>query len=267
MIANPATGEGDDMARPIASVHLDIARFGWEVSKLKTDPERAEWLQKLAEALVMRDPTIHPYAAHLLEEAAKFVEAKSEKARQSANERWANKGNNAAASDRMPTHADASGRMRSHATDQTEHSEHTGKDQEGAAGAADGLPPESGKSAPRKRGGGKTAKVKSNPGESPVPAVLAGNTDFMSAWSGFLEMRASIKKPATRRAQDLLINKLRALSGGSSKTAIEVLNQSTRNNWQDIYELRANQSFGKSTKAAASEDDRPDLDFLPTGTD
>lgn len=128
MIADPLTEGVDDMARPIASVHLDIARFSWEVGRLKTIESRSEWLDKFAEALVMRDPKIHPYAAILLAEADNFREEKSNKARESAEKRWSKNGNreeNATASGRMPPHPVASDSMRSNATDRSDRSDQT----------------------------------------------------------------------------------------------------------------------------------------------
>ena len=54
----------------------------------------------------------------------------------------------------------------------------------------------------------------------------------------FLEMRKRIKKPATEKAISLLRKKLKQLSDSSQKKAIEILNQSIVNNWQDLYQLK-----------------------------
>lgn len=144
MIAKPLPEEGDDMARPIASVHLDIARFSWEVGRLKSAMDRADWLEKFAEALVMRDPKIHQYAGTLLAEADSFREEKSQKARESANERWGKTGKkekNANASDSMHSHASASDGMRSDATDRSDQTDQTDQGSliSGSDGKADGI--------------------------------------------------------------------------------------------------------------------------------
>jgi hypothetical protein len=80
--------------RPIASVHLDIAELMARVSDIVPGPgqslqdARAEWLVTWAKALSYREPSLHPYAAKLLEEAAQYQAEASEKKRQAANARW-----------------------------------------------------------------------------------------------------------------------------------------------------------------------------------
>ena len=56
----------------------------------------------------------------------------------------------------------------------------------------------------------------------------------------FIKMRTMIKKPLTDRALQMIITKLRKLSSNNNDLAIEILNQSIINNWQDIYELKSN---------------------------
>lgn len=63
----------------------------------------------------------------------------------------------------------------------------------------------------------------------------------------FLEMRKKIKKPATEKAIKLLRDRLRELSLKNQTKAIEILNQSIRNNWQDLYHIKQeNQKNGQS---------------------
>lgn len=57
----------------------------------------------------------------------------------------------------------------------------------------------------------------------------------------FIKMRTIIKKPLTDRALQMIISKLNKLSNGDSDTAVEILNQSIINNWQDIYALKEQQ--------------------------
>jgi hypothetical protein len=74
------------------------------------------------------------------------------------------------------------------------------------------------------------------------------------AWAGFLEMRAAIKKKPTARAQQLLLKKLHQMhSAGQDIEA--VLDQSTTNNWTDVYPLKQNRlavAQGMSQAAAVT---------------
>lgn len=57
------------------------------------------------------------------------------------------------------------------------------------------------------------------------------------AWNGFMEMRRAIKKPMTERAISMLIHRLERLKeNGHDVNAC--LDQSTFNNWQDVYPLK-----------------------------
>ena len=65
------------------------------------------------------------------------------------------------------------------------------------------------------------------------------NEDLRITLYEFIKMRKLIKKPMTDRALQLLIGKLHKLANTPDK-AIQVLEQSIVNNWQDIYELKSN---------------------------
>lgn len=65
------------------------------------------------------------------------------------------------------------------------------------------------------------------------------NEDLKTTLYEFIKMRKLIKKPMTDRALQLLIGKLHKLANTPDK-AIQVLEQSIVNNWQDIYELKTN---------------------------
>lgn len=58
------------------------------------------------------------------------------------------------------------------------------------------------------------------------------------AWDGFEEMRQSIRKPMTDRARGMIVSELQKLRGPPGA----ILDQSTRNNWQDVYELKDKQN-------------------------
>ncbi len=64
-----------------------------------------------------------------------------------------------------------------------------------------------------------------------------------SAFKEFLVMRNKIKKPiATKQALTRMMNKIEKLSGGDNDLAIKILNQSTDHCWQDVYELKEDNS-------------------------
>lgn len=58
----------------------------------------------------------------------------------------------------------------------------------------------------------------------------------MEDWFAFIEMRKSIGKTMTERAEQMIIKKLPSFKGSPSA----VLQQSIINNWQDVFELRQN---------------------------
>ena len=72
------------------------------------------------------------------------------------------------------------------------------------------------------------------------PVVYYPDDEILdSAFKEFLTMRKQIKKPlATKQALTRMKNKIERLSGGNSDLAIRILNQSTDNCWQDVYELK-----------------------------
>lgn len=75
------------MARPISSVHVDIARLVWEVSKVSALSEEStesleklgKWMKLLVECLATRNPDLHPYGAHLLAEVDEYRIAEKER--------------------------------------------------------------------------------------------------------------------------------------------------------------------------------------------
>lgn len=75
------------------------------------------------------------------------------------------------------------------------------------------------------------------------------------AWEGFEEMRKAIRKPMTDRARNMIVCELEKLRGPPG----HILDQSTRNNWQDVYELKdksngqhgnQNDGMGRTERAA-----------------
>jgi uncharacterized phage protein (TIGR02220 family) len=135
---------GDLMARPISSVHVDIAEFLSETMDVlmenpgNPDHALAEWTRRFAKALAKRDPSIHAYAGKLLAEAGEFIESKSAAGKAAADELWRKKREKGFASGGMPSDAGASGfnaaasksnalasdLMRNDASEQTDQSSH-----------------------------------------------------------------------------------------------------------------------------------------------
>jgi len=65
------------------------------------------------------------------------------------------------------------------------------------------------------------------------------NPDLEEIFKDFVTMRNKIKKPLTDKAEKLLIAKLKKLSKYNSVQAIQILEQSIINCWQDVYELKS----------------------------
>lgn len=57
----------------------------------------------------------------------------------------------------------------------------------------------------------------------------------LDAWNGYVEMRKKIKKPMTSRATELRIKDLEAFHA-QGFDLVQILDQSTANNWTDLYE-------------------------------
>lgn len=72
----------------------------------------------------------------------------------------------------------------------------------------------------------------------------------LTQWEAFVEMRQRIRKPMSARAKELVIAKLdRLRSAGCDPGA--VLDQSTMNSWQGVFEVRGDQNangFGSGTR-------------------
>jgi len=63
------------------------------------------------------------------------------------------------------------------------------------------------------------------------------NVEFNKAFSDYISMRSKIKKPATIRAQELVLKDLHKVS---IETAVEMLHQSIRHSWTDVYPPKKN---------------------------
>jgi len=121
----------------------------------------------------------------------------------------------------------------------------------------------------------KEKETKENESKLLLPKVtkdsLFKNEVLQSHFLEFLEMRKKIKKPMTKKAQELFKTKLEKLSNKNIQLATEIINQSILNCWQDIYELKTTQNNnGKSINndRKISEDSINDMltrpKFVPT---
>ncbi len=90
---------------------------------------------------------------------------------------------------------------------------------------------------------GTNNKKKERKNATDYDAIIATveNEEVKQTLYEFVKMRLLIKKPLTDRALQLIINKLRTLSNGVPTMAVKILNESITHNWQDIYELKAEQ--------------------------
>lgn len=64
-----------------------------------------------------------------------------------------------------------------------------------------------------------------------------GTAEFKAAVEQFIDFRKSIKKPLTKRGLDLLCDKLQSITSDTAEQ-IEVIRQSIRNGWRDVYPLK-----------------------------
>jgi hypothetical protein len=95
-------------------------------------------------------------------------------------------------------------------------------------------------------------KCSRNPIQSESESEL---TPFEIAFEDFMEMRKKIKKPLTDKARQLILKRLNELSV-NEETQIAILNQSTMNCWQGVFELKTvpqKQQLNSMTKEQAEK--------------
>ena len=92
-------------------------------------------------------------------------------------------------------------------------------------------------------------KVVKNTKEKSLDEVIALQKEkLQEPLREFVKMRKSIKKPITTHGLELVISKLRKLSGGHISVAEEIINQSIMNGWQGVFALKGED--GKEEKPA-----------------
>lgn len=87
-----------------------------------------------------------------------------------------------------------------------------------------------------------------------LPEFRMEYQEFKEALSGFIEMRCKKNKPLTQRAGELILRELDKLAGMDVKKAVDIINQSTLNGWQDVFPLR--------DKSQAAKDSTTNLDVV-----
>ena len=91
-------------------------------------------------------------------------------------------------------------------------------------------------------------------------------SDYETAINEFKKMRVKIKKQMTDHAFNLILKDLETLAPNDEALKIQILNQSIKNSWQDVYPLKQNTNFAKQPEAVykndASKWDSPDATQL-----
>ena len=72
--------------------------------------------------------------------------------------------------------------------------------------------------------------------------------EFKETFDEFIDMRKTIKKPATNKAIEMIITKLEKVN--NEEQAIKMLERSIINNWQDVYEIQERGNNGNKNNQA-----------------
>jgi len=62
-------------------------------------------------------------------------------------------------------------------------------------------------------------------------------------WAGFVEMRAKLRKPLTKRASELMLERLADFKR-QGQDVVAIVEQSVRNGWLDVYAVKADGGSG-----------------------
>ena len=84
-------------------------------------------------------------------------------------------------------------------------------------------------------------------------------SDFEVAMDDFRSYRRSIKKPLNELSEKRIMTELEKLSGGNEEIKIQILDQSIRNGWAGVFELKNKRNY--------LEHPASDLDHLLTNLD
>jgi len=79
-------------------------------------------------------------------------------------------------------------------------------------------------------------------------------TELEIAINEFKKMRVSIKRKMTAHAFNLILKELEKLAPNNEQLKIDILNQSIKNSWQDVYPLKQNNNFAKPPETVYKND-------------
>ena len=85
---------------------------------------------------------------------------------------------------------------------------------------------------------------------------ICESEELQEAYRGFIEMRKKIKKPLTARAWRMIIKRTQSLAGDDIRKMEEILGQSVRNDWQDVYPLKEDETFSRLLAGGTSAQSR-----------
>ena len=94
----------------------------------------------------------------------------------------------------------------------------------------------------------KEKKTKNKDTELIIKSIYQSE-EFKETFNEFIDMRKTIKKPATKKAIEMIIIKLEKVN--NEEQAIKMLERSIINNWQDVYEIERSgngKKFGANNK-------------------
>ena len=78
-------------------------------------------------------------------------------------------------------------------------------------------------------------ELKKEKTERRITSIYESN-EFKETFNEFIDMRKSIKKPATNKAIEMIMKKSEKVN--NEEQAIKMLERSIINNWQDVYEIQ-----------------------------
>ncbi|MEA4963986.1 helix-turn-helix domain-containing protein [Lutispora sp.] len=97
----------------------------------------------------------------------------------------------------------------------------------------------------------KEGKNKSSPTYQKIIDSFTQDEKLIEAIWGYIQMRIAKRAKPTDRALELVLKNLTLMAAGDIQVQIDILNQSTMNNWTDIYPLK---DKGAAKELAAAKD-------------
>lgn len=113
------------------------------------------------------------------------------------------------------------------------------------------------------------SKQKALPVYPHLPVELSCQ-ELEDVWMEFRAMRQRIRKPMTRRAEEMLLKDLLELSGGKTGPAIKIVEQSIKNSYQGLFPLRETEKPKAEWQLFSSKPKKekdPSRDYAQAATD